>query len=292
MKKRYILGILMLLLVVGVGVMWVMLSHALPKGTPGPKADALAKAMQQASNQDAWDKTGAVTWHFGGRNVHLWDRKRSLSRVQWGIHEVLFPIGAPTTGIAKVNGKIVTNKTVRTKLLKKGYAFWCNDSFWLNPVDKLFDKGVVRKLVVKDGKEHLLAEFASGGVTPGDKYLYLLDDKKMMTAWYMYVRILPIKGLAASFAGWTTLSTGAKVSTRHSIGPMTLKLTNVKGAATLAGLVKPDPFALLFAGKQPKRRAAPATSRPVPRPTTRTPTNPPNTRVPTNEPKRPQPRSR
>ncbi len=58
------------------------------------------------------------------------------------------------------------------------------------------------------------------------------------TAWRMWVHVIPIVGLAASWEQWATLSTGAKVSTLHRIGPVTMQLTDVAGAATLSELLR------------------------------------------------------
>jgi hypothetical protein len=58
----------------------------------------------------------------------------------------------------------------------------------------------------------------------------------------MWVSIIPIGGLEASWEGWIQLSTGAWVSTVHEVGPMTLTLTDVKGAASVMELLGEDPF--------------------------------------------------
>nr|MBK7066096.1 hypothetical protein [Deltaproteobacteria bacterium] len=53
----------------------------------------------------------------------------------------------------------------------------------------------------------------------------------------MWVSIIPIGGLEASWEGWTRLSTGALVATRHQMGPKRMELRDVAGAETLAALV-------------------------------------------------------
>ena len=164
---------------------------------------------------------------------------------------------------AWVEGKEVSGED-RAKLLAKGKAHWINDSFWLNPVSKLRDEGVALSTVAVDDGAGLMATYGSGGNTPGDSYLWIVDDKGLPTAWKMWTKIIPIGGLKASWESWVTLDSGAKVSTQHVFGPLTLALTEVSGAATLDKVEPgPDPFAPLF--EQAKAAGAPA-SRPASRP--------------------------
>ena len=113
------------------------------------------------------------------------------------------------------------------------------------------EKKHCRKIWTKfddDGEESLLVSYASGGLTPGDAYLWRVGPDGTPTAWKLWVSILPIGGVETSWEGWVTLDTGARISTRHA-GPLglTLELTDVEGAATLDALVDgPDPFAPLF----------------------------------------------
>lgn len=240
-----------LLLIAAVLIIVVItLSKPLPKGETGPSADALARSIETAIHKDAWDRTQAVTWLFGGRNHHLWDRQRMYSRVRFGDAEVLVNL-TTKRGLAFRKGA-PQGGAERDKLVQKAYAAWINDSFWLNPLAKLFDDGVTRSRVAKsDGPgsgDSLLITYASGGLTPGDSYQWLLDANHLPVANSMWVSILPVKGLTFSYEDWITLSTGALISTRHKVGFITLKLTDVAGAATLAELIPgPDPFAALAA---------------------------------------------
>lgn len=269
MKVRSILGLVLIVLLVGVGVMWVMLSHSRPKGVAGPAADALARKMQRAVAIDKWKKIGVVRWVFRGTDHLLWDRKRGLVRVRWGKGiEVLFRASAttPQDGIVKRNGKLLSTK--RAKYLKGAFARWINHRFWLNPLARLFDKGTVRKLVKREGQEHLLVEYSSGGVTPGDAYFFLLGKDLLPKAWQMFVGIIPIKGVQISFEGWIKVAGGAKISTLHQSGLLKLKLTGIKAAADIKGLYpKADPFAALVGKTAPtaRREASGAASRPAPR---------------------------
>jgi hypothetical protein len=235
------LGGLFLLLVLGLGVVVIFARHTRPEGgITGAEADALAHEIERSVGVDAWKRTGAVRFTFGGMS-HLWDLQRNYSRERWGKYEVFVNVGN-RTGRAFVSGRETAGKE-NDKLVDKAYRQFINDSFWLNPLPKLFDEGVTRWRVTEGGRPALLLRYASGGVTPGDSYLWILGEDHRPRAWRMWVQVLPIPGLEASWEGWTTLSTGALVSTRHKIVGATLAIDDVVGAATLAELEGGDPFA-------------------------------------------------
>ncbi len=232
-------------LVLAVVLAGVIASEPRPTGEPGPAADALAREIQASVALDAWEKTGAVQWGFGGRQQHLWDKQRMLARVSWGEHRVWLDLGT-REGVAQTAGERVEGEVARA-LLDQAYAHWANDSFWLNPFGKLFDDGTTRAIVKTDDGEGLLISYGSGGVTPGDAYLWIRGDDGKPKAWKMWVSIIPIGGLLATWENWITTESGAAISTRHSIGGfLPLELTDVKTAASAAALAGgEDPFAVL-----------------------------------------------
>ena len=222
-----------------------------PPGKPGPDADALALAVETHVNKAAWDATGAVRFTFSGKRTFLWDKGRSFVQVTTGSRVAQLDLW-DRTGTAR-DGEAVLSGDAEKKALEDVWAAFCNDTFWLNPLVKLFDDGVTRSSVVLDGDDAaaglrgLLVSYASGGVTPGDSYLWLIDGDNVPRAVKMWVSVLPVKGLRFSWDGWQTLKSGARVATLHAAaaGP-SLALSGVEGAATLAELAPgPDPFAAL-----------------------------------------------
>ncbi len=128
--------------------------------------------------------------------------------------------------------------------IAKAYGSWVNDAFWLNPLEKLFDPGVERAVVSMDGLQGLRVTFASNGLTPGDSYVFLVDERGLPSEWRMWTRI-PIGGLPATWEGWETLATGARASTVHSMMGFDLKMENVAAADSLKNLLgaQANPFA-------------------------------------------------
>ena len=215
-------------------------------GEFGDAADAAAREMIASTNPQAWANTGAVTWTYGGRYNHLWDRTRNLVRVRKGDFEAFVDIN-DRRGTASQAGKALKGKE-RDEAVDEAWAAWANDSFWLNAPNKVFDPGTSRALWTQDdGSRVLVVHYKGGGVTPGDTYMWHLDPRGRPVAWQMWVSIIPVGGVRATWDGWVQLSTGAWISTVHSIGPVDITLTDLKGARTLAELEPgPDPFAGLI----------------------------------------------
>jgi hypothetical protein len=250
MRMRRVLRVSLFVVLVPcllLGGLFLIAGHRVPEATPGPDAEALARSIEGAIDKAAWERTGAVRWTFSARNVHLWDRRRHLDRVRLRDGAVVLIDLNKVRGRAYRGGQEVTGAEAEA-LVKRGYAAWVNDSFWLNPLAKLQDPGVERLLGRVDGRPALLIRYRSGGLTPGDQYLWLLNEDGVPRAWRMWVSILPIGGLEASWEDWQTLSTGARVATLHRIlGIKLVRLTDVAGAESLAALEPgPDPFAPLF----------------------------------------------
>ena len=223
--------------------------HTLPYGQTGPEAEALAHRFEHAVNAEAWARTGAVRFTFRGDTDHLWDKTRNLARIHFhhGDEVVLLDV-AKKDGRAYRKGRELTGDE-RKKLVERGWERFCNDTFWLNPLVKLFDDGVTRSRAVDKHGESLIIHYASGGVTPGDTYQWFVGAGDLPRAWRLYVKVLKLKGLELTWEDWQPLSTGALIATRHkALGLTAVHLTGVAGASTLSALEPgPDPFAPLFA---------------------------------------------
>ncbi|MEZ4829431.1 MAG: hypothetical protein R3C61_24575 [Bacteroidia bacterium] len=214
-----------------------------PEGKICAEAGEIANQIMEAVDCAAWDTTGAITWSYGGRGHHLWDKNRNFNRATWGDNEVLVDLNT-LKGVAFQKGKRVEGKKA-DKLVHQAWLRWVNDAFWLNPLCKLYDPGTVRSLVkVKDGRTGLMITYQTGGATPGDSYVWLTDDTGMPAEWKLWVKILPVGGIPFTWEGWETLVTGAKVSTIHKgQAGVTLKIEDLKASIHLEELTNgADPF--------------------------------------------------
>ncbi len=222
--------LILLAILVGIGVIgYFATNEALPKGKEGPAADALAQKMLNAINQEAWDTTAVVQWTFKGMHDFVWDKNRHFCQIKWKNKEVLLDIN-------KLKGRaweeqVELQGEIAQKTVMEAWEYWCNDSFWLNAPSKAFDPGTSRAIVTNaDGRQDLLISYSSGGVTPGDAYLWILNDEGLPTSWKMWVKIIPIGGLEFTWDQWKTTETGAKIASFHESAVLNLDISNLKTA--------------------------------------------------------------
>ncbi len=236
------LAIIIAVLIVGAIIFGVIANEKMPEGMPSAEADVQANKMLEAINYAAWDTTTYVQWSFPGGHDYLWDKKRNMVRVVWGDNKVL--LNTKTVTGKAFQGNVQLDGTAANDLVQKAWGFFCNDSFWLNAPAKVFDPGTSRSLVtLKDGRKGLMIKYEGGGVTPGDTYVWIMDENGLPVAWKMWVKIIPIGGVETSWEDWKTLRTGAKVAQTHVTAGPTLQLRNVKGGMDWAAIGEgADPF--------------------------------------------------
>ncbi len=224
-----------------IGYTW--LDEPLPEGQSGEKAEMLAQKMLEAVQDSAWQQTGVVRWEFSGAsltNSHVWDRKRHYAQVTFGEHTVQIDINNRTGRVLDPEAGL--SHLEQVEYCEKAWRLWANDSFWLNPISKIYDKGTERKVVdLGGGTQGLLVTYMEGGVTPGDSYLWLLDENHRPQAWKFWVSIVPIGGMEFTWQAWQQLNTGAWVSTYHD-GLLDIYIRDVQGYASVDDLPDGDLF--------------------------------------------------
>ncbi|WP_222984259.1 hypothetical protein [Flagellimonas meishanensis] len=213
------------------GVVWGFLAHEpLPSGATGSEADALAQKMLDALDHEKYADTRFLHWSYrAGANEYEWDRAKGVCLVKWDDNEVHLDLTNASASEVKVNGLSVT-ATEQMELVQDAVKMFNNDSFWLVAPYKVFDVGTQRSIVaLEDGAKGLMVTYTSGGSTPGDSYLWLLEDNGRPYAFKMWVKIIPVGGVRASWSDWVTTSSGAQLPKSHKIGPITLSMGDVKG---------------------------------------------------------------
>lgn len=234
MKKlfKFFFGFVLLLIVAG-AVAFFVLDKSLPEGVEGPEAEQLADKMLKAVNAEAWESVKFLEWDYPRGHHHFWDRTRNLVEVKWDDYRVLVD-PHKKTGIAWSGTEKLTGAEHKDKVEKAIHYFW-NDSFWVIGYLKVRDPGTSRKVVELDeGEKALLVTYASGGTTPGDSYLWMLDENGRPYAWQMWVNLIPVGGLEFTWEDWYALPNGAMIAPTHQGLAFAVNALEIKTGNTMA----------------------------------------------------------
>ncbi|MET6990708.1 hypothetical protein [Sediminicola arcticus] len=200
-----------------------------PLKDSGPEADAMAQKIQTALHYNSFKKSQFIEWSFqNGNNTYFWDKQKHIVNVKWD--NFLVNLDLKNTGQSEVfKNNLVIKGSEKEKIINKAIKYFNNDSFWLVAPFKLFDKGTKRNIVqLEDGSKGLLVTYTTGGDTPGDSYLWKLNQSGFPESYQMWVSIIPFGGLKATWEGWQKMDSGTYLPTGHKIGPFTLSLGEVK----------------------------------------------------------------
>ncbi len=230
---KYGLGILIGIIVLLIVVVRFTVHESRPELVKDKDADALAQKMLGAVNIQAWDTLSYIKWTFRGAHHYVWDKENNNALIEWDDYTVHLDPDQITGKVLK-GGKILDGDQA-SKGIETAWSYWCNDMFWLAAPFKIKDPGVELN-VAKDseGKEGLLASYSSGGVTPGDAYLWYLDDNGRPTGYKMWVKIIPIGGVYTSWEDWITLQGGTSIASTHqgNVDFLRIEITNISGGQT------------------------------------------------------------
>lgn len=228
MKKLFkILGIIVVIIIAALTIGYLVINESLPEGKSGAEADAMAERMMTAMNYEAWEATETVSWTFRGGHDYEWNKAEDVVTVRWDEHEVVLNTDAQS-GIVSNGGNYSFEEV--NGLVQTAIDYFNNDSFWLAAPFKAFDPGTERSIVeLSDGRKGLMVTYTSGGSTPGDSYVWILDENDRPTAIKMWVSILPLGGMEFTWENYITLPSGAMVAKDHILGGgMNVELTNIK----------------------------------------------------------------
>ncbi|MEO9893835.1 hypothetical protein [Aurantibacter sp.] len=224
-----ITGVILSIIFIGLLVAYFMYNQPLPDSNNPEGADKLAEQMLTTINNDIYIKTRFLEWSFaGGKHTYKWDKENGRVLVSWDDYAVNLNLNNPSKSTATNKGITLLSNHLDDSI-KKAQDYFNNDSFWLLAPFKVFDKGTNRSIVLlDDGSEGLMVTYSSGGTTPGDSYLWKLNSNGFPESFQMWVKIIPIGGLRATWDDWKVMENGLFLPASHKIGSMTLDMGNVK----------------------------------------------------------------
>ena len=197
-------------------LVWLLLffryHEPVPEGHQGDVCRSVVDRMFKAVNQPAWVETKYVTWTINEGNRYLWDKKENHVRVSWDNY-VVFLKPDEKDGIVMKDGIVVGDDG---QVISTAYSKFINDAFWLcAPMDvksKNIDLSFVDLNIDQDG---LMAHYINGGDTPGDTYVWYINQEGFPTRWKMWVSLFPVGGVDFHISDWVQLSSGAWLPTKH-----------------------------------------------------------------------------
>ena len=234
------------------------MSDPLPKGIKGSGAEKLADEMLTAINASAFFKAQGASWQFRDHR-YVWHKGLNRVRVQLDDELLIYIDLNRQQGWVLEDGQRPTDQEEEKDQVQEAIKLFNNDSFWAFAPFKIKDPGTQRAVVAnqylprdqEEGKElanlkleneALLIYYQSGGTTPGDHYLWYLDQNKRPTSWQMWVSIIPIGGLESTWSGWIKTQSGAWVAQNHHIGFLNLEIKNIQVVERFEELRVEDPY--------------------------------------------------
>ncbi len=236
---KYLGAVILILIVIALlSICWM--SEDVPTGTEGPEADQLAQLVMRNLGQEAFDTTHYIQWEFfRPGQKYVWDKKNDLASIEWDETNVVFMDLKTQEAICLINGQKQTG-SVHDEMKEKAWSNWCNDSFWLIAPFKMFDPGTKRtKVITQDNENAVLITYESGGVTPGDQYLWILDDNNIPKSWKMWTSIIPIKGISTTWSNWKDYN-GVQLASDHTLLGIDLFVEDIKVGQNLTEMGLPE----------------------------------------------------
>ena len=210
------------------GFVYFKYAEDLPQINPTEKADVLANKMLEALDYEAYKNTDYIEFTFKQRHKYQWNKLENTCNVFWSHFKVELDLNEKSNSKVFVQDQAY-NGVEKDKYVQKATDYFNNDTFWLVAPYKVFDAGTKRSIAKnEDGEEGLLVTYTKGGSTPGDSYLWHLDENYKPKSFQMWVDILPIGGLEATWRDWKTTETNAQLPTFHKFMFLGLELNDIK----------------------------------------------------------------
>lgn len=243
MKRVYLIRTLfVVILAIAIGYMSLKaISEEIPESTNDNLATSIAKQIEAATGKADFDNFRYLRWSTIRNHSFVWDKTQKQVIVHFSDYKVLLNLDHLDSSRVFEEEHLTDNKKVA--IIQKAYSHFCNDSFWLIAPYKLFDEGVQRTLVKRGSKNQLMITFASGGVTPGDSYLWYLDDNHLPTGVQMWTQKIPVDGIYITWENFKVVSGTSQIALDHKFGPINIKIENLEAGNSMHDLkLDKDPF--------------------------------------------------
>lgn len=223
---KIVLGLLALLLI-GFIVLKLVFSEDIPQGEKGTKADELGYAILESINHKQFTEVKEIHWTFRGVNRYVWKVQQNAVDVFWDDYKVAYVTVAPKISFAWKGDKKLKGKELE-EAIEYAAANFNNDSFWLVAPHKIMDIGTEREIIDNNGNKQLLVRYKSGGTTPGDVYVWKVDENNKPISFKMWVSIIPLDGLEAQWNDWQMTAGGFPLPQKRSLYGLEIPVSDVK----------------------------------------------------------------
>ncbi|ARN79064.1 hypothetical protein BST97_14295 [Nonlabens spongiae] len=225
MKRFFkIVGILLLLILVAIIGLKIAFNEDVPVGTKGEKAVALADKLLEALHAEQIKNADSITWTFRGVNEYNWQPQNNIVSVKWEDTRVVLDLNFPQESTVFYKGNIVDSGD-KQEYLDYALSNFNNDSFWLIAPYKVKDAGTELEFI---SENELLVRYTTGGTTPGDVYVWKLDENYLPESFKMWVQIIPLDGVKANWKGWYETTAGFMLPEKREVYGLEIPLTDVR----------------------------------------------------------------
>ncbi|WP_194852112.1 hypothetical protein [Nonlabens antarcticus] len=222
---RLLLGILAVL-----GIIFITLkltfNEEIPVGIPGKPADELALKMLESIKYKEFQEAKLISWTFRGKNKYRWEPQQGRVEVNWNDNRVMLDTQNPDSSSAFEDNKPLAGDK-RSDAINYAVENFNNDSFWIVAPYKVMDPGTEREIIKEDAQEKLLVRYTNGGTTPGDVYVWKLDQNYRPQNFQMWVEILPFDGIEAKWDNWEMTDADFPLSMKKSIFGIEIPITDI-----------------------------------------------------------------
>ena len=203
-----------------------IMSEELPDGKQGQEADNLAQQILEKLNYNAFKKTKRIDWTFAGTHSYQWHKNEDYVIVTTNSSKV--KLNLKDYNSSEITSPENYDEVEKQEIIQSAIKNFNNDSFWLIAPYKLMDEEVERRIVNYKSQDALLVTYTSGGTTPGDSYLWIVDKNYRPKFFKMWVSIIPIGGLSAKWKDWVNTQSGMILSTKKTVLGLPIEITNLE----------------------------------------------------------------